>query len=254
LLQPVGDGKYDSMQVQLQRRFTDGLSLSANYTLGRALSPNENSSWLLGDHGIQALAYLDRNYAPTSTDRRHNFGMTSVWQIPVGKGRRWLADGGIASAILGGWQINNMVSIMSGTPFSVLGDDTSLNLPGSVQTADQVKPAEKLGGAGRATPYYDPTAFTEVTEARFGNTGYNILRGPGLFNWDFGLTREFAVTHGVRMQLRMDSYNFTNTPHLANPDNNVGDGEDFMTITSVQDLGREGIDERQFRLGLRIVF
>src|SRR4029453_4055284 len=108
-LRPVGDGKYDSMQVQLQRRFTDGLSLSANYTLGRALSPNENSSWLLGDHGIQAVAALDPNYAPTSTDRRHNFGMTSVWQIPVGKGRRWLADGGIASAILGGWEINKIV-------------------------------------------------------------------------------------------------------------------------------------------------
>jgi hypothetical protein len=254
LLQPVGNGKYDSMQVQLQRRFSDGLSLAANYTLGRALSPNENSSWLLGDHGTQALAYLDRNLAPTSTDRRHNLGITSVWQIPVGTGRRWLHDGGVASAILGGWQVNNMISIMSGTPFSVLADDTSLNLPGTVQTADQVKPAQKLGGIGRATPYYDPTAFADVTEARFGNTSYNILRGPGLFNWDFGLTREIAATRGVRVQLRLESYNFTNTPHLANPDNNVGDGEDFMTITSVQDLGREGIDERQFRLGIRFVF
>jgi hypothetical protein len=253
LLQPVGNGKYDSMQVQLQRRFSAGLSFAANYTLGRALSPNENSSWLVGDHGTQALAYLDRNYAPTSTDRRHNLGMTSVWQIPVGKGRHWLNDNSIASAILGGWQVNNMVSIMSGTPFSVLADDTSLNLPGSVQTADQLKPATKLGGVGLSTPYYDPAAFADVTEARFGNTGYNILRGPGLFNWDFGLTREIAVTSGFRVQLRLDSYNFTNTPHLANPANTVGD-DDFMTITSVQDLGREGIDERQFRLGIRIVF
>ena len=76
----------------------------------------------------------------------------------------------------------------------MLADDTSLNLPGSVQTADQVKDAQKLGGVGRDTPYYDPTAFAEVTAARFGNTGYNILRGPGLFNWDFGLTREFAMS------------------------------------------------------------
>ena len=144
---------------------------------------------------------------------------------------------------------------MSGTPFSVLADDTSLNLPGSIQTADQVKPdVEKLGGVGRGTPYYDPTAFAEVTEARFGNTGYYYLRGPGLFNWDFGLTREFAVTSGVRLQFRMEAFNFTNTPHLAIPNNDVGDGEDFMTITEVQDLGREGIDERQFRLGLRVVF
>ena len=159
------------------------------------------------------------------------------------------------SSILGGWQINNMISIMSGVPFSVFADGTSLNLPGSNQTADQVKDdVQKLGGVGRTTPYYDPTAFAEVTAARFGNTGYNILRGPGLFNWDFGLTREFSVSERVRLQFRLESFNFTNTPHLAIPDNNVGDGSDFMTITSVQDLGREGIDERQFRLGLRIVF
>ena len=116
-----------------------------------------------------------------------------------------------------------------------------------------MKAAQKLGGIGRATPYYDPTAFADVTEARFGNTGYNILRGPGLFNWDFGLTREIAATRGFKVQLRLESYNFSNTPHLATPDSNVGDGEDFMTITSVQDLGREGIDERQFRLGIRIL-
>jgi hypothetical protein len=113
---------------------------------------------------------------------------------------------------------------------------------------------QKLGGVGRGTPYYDPTAFAEVTAARFGTSGYNTLRGPSLFNWDFGILREFAVTERFRVQFRLESFNFTNHPHLATPDNNVGDGEDFMTITSVQDLGREGIDERQFRLGFRIIF
>jgi hypothetical protein len=250
-LQPVGTGHYNSLQAQLQRRFADGLSLNVNYTWSRAKSPNENSS---GTPNVQAVNYLDRNLALTSSDRTHNIGITNVWQLPLGNGRRWLDDRGVWSSILGGWQINNMVSMMSGVPFSVFADGTSLNLPGSNQTADQVKDPQKLGGVGRTTPYYDPTAFVEVTAARFGNTGYNILRGPGLFNWDFGLTREFEVNDRVRLQFRLESFNFTNTPHLAIPDNDVGDGSDFMTITSVQDLGREGIDERQFRLGLRIVF
>ncbi len=251
LLQPVGTGQYDSMQVQLHRRFTGGLSLNVNYTLGRAISPNENSSWT---PNVQALAYMSRNRALTSTDRLHNLGITSVWQIPLGKDRRWLNSGGVLSAVFGGWQVNNMISIMSGPPFTVYADGTSLNLPGSNQTADQVKPAVKLGGVGSGTPYYDPTAFVDVTEARFGNTGYNILRAPGLFNWDFGLTREFTIKKDVKLQFRLEAFNFTNTPHLAAPDNFVGDGEDFMTITSVQDLSREGIDERQFRLGLRVAF
>jgi hypothetical protein len=251
-LQPVGNGNYNSLQAHLERRFTDGLSLGVSYTWGKALSPNENSS---GTPNVQALAYLDRNYALTSSDRTHNLGITNVWELPFGRDRRWLNEGGVASAILGGWQVNNLISIMSGVPFSVLADDTALNLPGSTQTADQVKPeVAKLGGVGRGTPYYDPTAFADVTEARFGTTGYNTLRGPGLFNWDFGLTREFSLPSNVRLQFRVEAFNFTNTPHLAVPDNDIGDGEDFMTITEVQDLGREGIDERQFRLGFRLIF
>jgi hypothetical protein len=254
-VQPVGTGQYDSMQAQLQRRFVSGLSLNVNYTWGKAISPNENSSALLADHGVQALAYMSRNRALTSNDRTHNLGISNVWQLPLGPGRHWLKDPGVMSRIFGGWQINNVISVMSGVPFSVLSDGTSLNLPGSVQTADQVKTTvEKIGGTGRGTPYYDPTAFAEVTTARFGNTGYYTLRGPGLFNWDFGIIREFSLTGDLRVQLRVESFNFTNTPHLAIPDNNVSDGEDFMKITSVRDLGREGIDERQFRVGIRIVF
>ena len=250
-LQPVGTGQYHSMQAQLHRRFGDGLSLSVNYTLARAKSDNENSS---RTPDVQALAYSSRNYALTSTDRTHNLGITNSWELPFGRDRRWLKDGGVLSYIAGGWQVNNMISIMSGPPFTVFADGTSLNLPGSSQTADQVKPVVKLGGAGSGTPYYDPSSFADVNEARFGNTGYNILRAPGLFNWDFGLTRQFSITSGVKLQFRMEAFNFTNTPHLGIPDNNVGDGADFMTITGVQDLAREGIDERQFRLGFRLVF
>ena len=163
--------------------------------LGQGDQPEREQLLALGDHGTQALAYLDRNLrADEHAIDGTTSGSRTSGRFPSGQGRRWLNDGSVASAILGGWQMNNMISIMSGTPFTVFADDTSLNLPGSVQTADQVKDAQKLGGIGRATPYYDPTAFADVTEARFGNTGYNILRGPGLFNWDFGLTREFALT------------------------------------------------------------
>ena len=113
--------------------------------------------------------------------------------------------------------------------------------------------ATKLGGIGD-TPFYDPTAFAEVTEARFGTSGFNALRGPGIVNWDFGLFREFKVSERIRIQFRMESFNFTNTPHFDIPDNCVCDGGDFMKITSVTNLAREGIDERQFRFGLRIGF
>ncbi len=252
MLQPVGTGHYDSMQAQLQRRFSAGLALTVNYTFGKSITPLENSD---ATPEIQALSYMNRNYAPAYGDRKHNLGITNVWQLPFGKGRRYLTDRGVLSQIVGGWQVNNMVSVMSGVPFGVYADSTSLNLPGSSQYADQIKPeVTKLGGIGSDSPYYDQSAFADVTAARFGNTRRNLLRGPGLFNWDFGLFREFSFTERMKMQFRMESFNFTNTPHLDVPDGSVGDGSDFMTITGTINLAREGIDERQFRFGLRLVF
>jgi hypothetical protein len=91
------------------------------------------------------------------------------------------------------------------------------------------------------------------------------MRGPGVFNWDLSVTRQFGITEKVRLQFRADAINFTNTPHFANPNANVsnlilnGDGSirslgGYSTITSTINLGREGIDERQVRFGLRVSF
>ena len=112
----------------------------------------------------------------------------------------------------------------------------------------------KLGGIGASNPFYTQSAFADVNDPRFGTSGFNTLRGPGIVNLDFGLFREFSISERWKMQFRMESFNFTNTPHFALPDGSVTDGSDFMTITGVQDLAREGIDERQFRFGLRVSF
>ena len=160
----------------------------------------------------------------------------------------------IGSAIAGGWQINALLSLISGPPFSVTADDTSLNMPGNTQRADQVGPVTKLGGIGADHPYYSQSSFAGVTAPRFGTAGFNLLRAPGIVNLDFGLFREFKITEQLRLQFRAESFNFTNTPHFDLPDGSVGDGSDFMTITGVTNLAREGIDERQFRLGLRFSF
>lgn len=143
---------------------------------------------------------------------------------------------------------------------------TSLALPNSTQRADQVKPDVKIfGNVGRNVAYFDPLAFAPVTQPRFGTAGYRLLRGPGLVNWDFGLHRQFRITERFQLQFRAEAFNFSNTPHFANPNGNVSnlitnsDGSianlnNFSSITGVTNLGRDGIDERQFRFGLRLAF
>jgi hypothetical protein len=238
------------------------LQLNFAYTWSKSIGIADNSN---SSPQVQAISYFGLNRAVSSFDRTHEFHITSVWELPFGKGKQWLSHG-FASSILGGWQTSNLLSFMSGTPFSVTASGTSLNLPGSTQRADQIKAAvDRLGGIGATSAYFDPLAFAPVTAARFGNAGFNSLRGPGIGNWDCSLFRQFEFKEKYKLQFRAEALNASNTPHFANPGANVsnlllsGDGSirnlgGFSTITSTLSLGREGIDERQIRFGLRLSF
>jgi hypothetical protein len=269
-LQPVGTGHYDSLQASLQRRFSKGLLLNINYTWGKAINLVDNSSYT---PAIQSLSHIKMNRAETGFDRPHNVQITNIWDLPFGRGQRWLAAKPVLSQIVSGWQINNLVSIMSGRPFNVFGD-CGAAWPGNSPTMiDTIGKPKKIGSA--STFWYDPFAFAEVfdpsnpgvCEPRLGTSGFNNLRSPGVFNWDFGLFRDFTITERVHVQFRAEAFNLTNRPHYDYPDQYIGDANSidqttgrvtdpgtFMTIQGVQDLAREGIDERQFRFGLRIRF
>jgi hypothetical protein len=192
-------------------------------------------------------------------DVPQNFEAAWVYELPFGTGKR-MAKKGPANWIFGNWQLNGTFSAYSGTPFTVTSSGASLNAPGNSQTADQVLPQVKfLGGIGPNVPYYDPTAFRAVTDVRFGNSGRDILRGPGVMNVNLSLFRNFRISERMNLQFRAESYNFTNTPHFANPSTNVSNARfdangnivslgNFLAITSAN------TDQRQFRLGLRLNF
>ena len=92
-----------------------------------------------------------------------------------------------------------------------------------------------------------------MTEVRFGTAGFNLLNSPGTSNLDAGLFRSFSITEKFKMQFRAEAFNFTNTPHFTAPNGNVSSSS-FMEVSAVRGLGREGIDERVFRFGLRLSF
>ena len=129
---------------------------------------------------------------------------------------------GFVALIAGGWQVNSILSLYTGTPFTVTASATSLNAPGNSQVADQVKSQVAMPeGVGMGASWFDPTAFASVTAARFGNAGLNILRGPGVANLDLGLFRSFHLAERWNLQFRAEAFNATNTPHFNNPAANV---------------------------------
>jgi hypothetical protein len=256
LYTPKGTISYNSLQTSLKRRFAQGLQFGAAWTWAKAESPS---------YPTDALLYQYLSTRPVQgTDRTHVVTMDAAWELPFGKGKRWAVRPGVGSAILGDWALNSLAVFYSGLPFSVTASSTSLNMPGASQQADQVKPdVQVLGSVGGA--YFDPLAFAPITTARFGNAAANSMRGPGEVNMDVGLTRVFKVKEKYSVQFRAEAFNFTNTPHFANPGSNVSnlvknpDGSvkdlaGFAQIQAVANTGRDGIDERQFRFMLRISF
>jgi hypothetical protein len=244
LVDPAFSAPYHSLQATLNRRFVGGLFLKGAYTYAKAVNYTDG-----GGLTFNTASEFSRNRALAGHDRTHTLQMGWLYELPFGAGKPWASGGGLAGAVLGGWQINGIFSAYSGTPFNVTSSAASLNAPGNTQTADQVKAeVEHLGGIGIGAPWFDPDAFVPVTEVRFGNTGRNILRGPGAVNVELSVFRSFSLTEQLNLQFRAEAFNATNTPHFGQPAANASNRSNFGTITTAQQ------DQRTVRFGLRLSF
>ena len=134
----------------------------------------------------------------------------------------------------------------TGTPFTVTASNTSLDQRGNQQTADLVGELKRLGN-GVDEPYYDPSAFANVTEQRYGNTGRNQFYGPGYWNSNMSIFRTFPVHGRKRLQLKIEGFSIGNNPQWSNPNPSVTSAS-FMMIT-----GTRG-GARYARVGLRFEF
>lgn len=279
MLAPDANMYYDSLQTKLTWRMTGGSVIGLNYTLSKGINwiDNEEVSGTFGvPGGYLFWAYPDyrgRNKALASFDRTHNLQIYGVYQLPFGLKKQW-AKSGILGMIAGGWQLNWLLSRLSGNPFTLTGGGASLNAPGNFQTPDQVGPLHILGGVGPAPVtgasvscaptdmschYFDPTAFAAVPagQARFGTAGRNIVRGPGFFNLDGSLSRDFRITERVKLQIKAEMFGLTNTPHYGNPGTDVTNAATFGVITSTLNLAGRGTGtggERQTWFSARVTF
>jgi hypothetical protein len=243
---------YHALQVAINRRFSGGLFIKGAYTWSKAINMTDDTGW--AGLTFNSPSQRSRNRALAGYDIPHNFNIGTAYELPFGKGKKWANDGA-AAAVFGGWSLSAILNAVQGRPFTVVADAGSCQCPlGGSQTPDLIGEVRKLGGIGSAVlgvanqPFFDASAFRLVTGTpRFGSAGRNILRGPGFGNLDVSLLRTFRITEGITLDFRVDSFNFTNTPHFNNPNNNMSGGN-FLVITSAMQ------DQRQFRFGLRLGF
>jgi len=263
--EPWGHAHYDALQATLTRRFRGGYQIGATYSFSKSImlccADKEDAGPSIAIPGYDRL-----NRAVAPFDRKQIFTFSGIAELPFGRGKRWLSQGGFATAVASGWQFNGLFNAYTGTAFTVTGSSTSLNAPGNTQTADQIKPTvATIGGVGPGQSWFDPLAYASVTQVRFGTSGFDVLRGPGQINLDAALFRTFRVNERVHAQFRAQAFNAANTPHFANPGSNAGslvlnaNGTinnlgGFTVITGTTGNGRESVDQRVFQLALRLSF
>ena len=214
-IMPYKTATYDGLQTQLVKRWK-GSQAGVVYTFSKAINYADNDT----NPRIQWQPAANLNRGPAQYDRPHNFQSYWVVDAPFGKGGRWVTDG-VASKLLGGWQLNGLLSAMSGFPVTIVQNNANnLNAPGSGQVPDQIKANVAIpGGIGAGRPWFDPAAFAAVNipanlPQRFGNAGRNNVRGPGFFNTDLSLFRTFSIRERVQMQFRAEALNVFNHPEL----------------------------------------
>ncbi|HLJ16798.1 MAG TPA: TonB-dependent receptor [Bryobacteraceae bacterium] len=234
----MGTNKYDSLQARAEHRFSGGFYIGATYTFAKALGYSTQ---------VAIPSDFRLNYGPLAGIAHHAIGLTWIADSPFGAGKRYFQSG-IRAKALGGWQLNAVTIFRTGTPFTVTASNTSLNASGSTQFGDCLSPPHQLGGIYQ---WYDKSTFGTPSSGRFGTCGTDNLWGPGLIDMDNSLNRIFQISERVRMKFSAEGFNIANTPHHSNPTSSVSSGT-FMQALGIANTGREGIDERTFRLGLRV--
>ena len=238
------NANYHALQVSVNRRAAAGLTLKGAYTYSKAINQTDEDGWT-GTIMYNWAPVFSRNRAQAGYNIPQMFQMGFVYELPLGSGKKF-ANSGVSKWVLGGWQVNGVFASVQGKPFTVGAAAGALNAPGNTQTADQVKPVvEKIGAIGVGQQFFDPTAFAAPVGVRFGNSGRNLLRGPGLVNLDFGLFKKFPIRERVTLETRFEAANLSNTPHFNNPTANISGGN-FLQVTSALP------DQRQIRLTLRM--
>jgi hypothetical protein len=233
---------YNALQLNVQKRFSGGLQFGTAYTWSKSLSVQDDQG------GFVIIADIQRNYGRTSFDRRHMLVANHIYELPFGAGKKY-AQSGAARWIAGGWQLNGILRVVTGSPFNITADAASCNCPGNGQFADVVGAYNTLGAVGPGQRFFDTTAFAAPAPARFGNAGRNIGRGPTLANYDFSVFRSFDLREGWKLEFRTEMYNLTNTPQFANPVGNVNAGN-FGQITGTF----AGAGEREIQFAVRLRF
>ncbi len=236
-----GNDNYNALQVLLNRRFSQGLTLGAQYTWGHSIGNSDGSK----DARSSSNNYsFSSEHGDNISDVRQSFNLSVLYEVPYGAGKRYGSGSSmLAKGVLGGWQIGSLFNARTGLPIDVEIARAAVvyrnNTTGAITTSPviangviQTTPLVNVPGGGQsrnvARPdlvpgvdpylhnqgwrYINPAAFAMPQPGTYGNLARNALRGPGINQLDLTLSKKFVVREQMNFEFRAECYNILNSP------------------------------------------
>jgi hypothetical protein len=272
---PEGSSTYHSLQLSFNRRFTAGFQMQASYTHSKYLADSDavfGRGLDVGGTVPQDPDNIGAERGLATPDIRNYLAMNYTYDLPIARG--W---SGVAGKLLSGWQLNGILSLANGTPFSVLtGSNQSRNLASGTQITDRPNllpefvgknltegssagcPGFAAGPVGTRDRYFDICAFGLPELGFYGNVGRNTLIAPGLANFDFALMKNTSLTESMGLQFRAEVFNLLNRANFSRPGVPLAGLRVLNTsgsrIGSATTINATITESRQIQFGMKLTF
>lgn len=213
------DSHTEALQASVQRNLSRGLLISANYEYSHSI---DNGGTGGGEGGFpQDYLCHTCEIASSDHDLRHYFSASTIWKLPIGRGRTYLSNSSRATdLLLGGWQFSGIGTARSGLPINVTISRSTTALPDQLnfnQRPNRVPGVSLYPAHKTPQSWLNPAAFSAPAAGVHGNAGRNIARAPGLWQLDSSLQKRFAVTERVGVSFRTEAFNIFNVAHYGTP-------------------------------------
>ncbi len=253
-----GNSSYNALQVDVIHRFSNGLQFRANYTWSKDL--DMNSALTGAQANNQAQMVLDRNdlhrdWGPSAYNIPNSASISGTYDLPFGKGKTWANNfGGFGNRLVSGWQVNTIVSLMSGFPFTpLLGSNRSGD--GDTRNPDRPSLNPAFSGPvvlGNPNQWFNPQAFILPTAGTYGNLGRGVYSGPGLADVDASLFKTTAITERANLQFRAEFFNVLNHANFGPPNATVFSSGAISSSAGL--ITTTATTSRQIQFGLKLIF
>jgi outer membrane receptor protein involved in Fe transport len=237
-----GNTSYHALQMTFSKRYSQGITFEGNYTWAKAIAHDESH---MDSYNLALSRSVTTNHIP------HRLVFSGVYELPFGKGRRFGSGmTRLADSLVGGWQVNGIVTIQSGAPLQIGATNTIGLFTKAARANNNGTSGAKSGNVrSRMNGYFDQSVFSQPAPFTFGTLGTRVpdILGHYANNLDFSLFKQFAVTEKTRLQFRAEAFNAFNRVQFGGINTTVTSGS-FGFVTS------QANTPRQMQFGLKLLF